>query len=225
MRFALSSLGATHQFREDAIPGNEIVVRILLRDSTLLEDKDAVRLVKSAETVRDHDNCVGLARVIDGRANAAFTDVIEGRSSFIENKHRRILQEHSRQCDALTLPAGKIPAPLSQYAVITFRHLENFFVNVRLARCFLDLLEIRRAAAITSVFRDGAGKNKGHLTDVADGFADVFASDKDCVILGRLGLSQPLRILNFARSCGSFVPVTHGRALAEKLLFVFFHVA
>src|ERR1700730_14708781 len=123
----------------------------------------------------NHDDGVRLTGVIDGRADAALADIIERGCSFIENEDGRIFQKHSGERNALTLAAGKISAAFGQRGLVASWHLQNFFVNVRLTRSFVNLFEVNFAAAITDVLSNRSGKSKRRRTDVADALADIFA--------------------------------------------------
>ena len=125
--------------------------------------------------MRDHDDGVRLARVIDGGADLTLADVVERGGSLVENEDGGIFQKHARECNALTLPTGKISAALGQRGLVTLRHLQNLFVDMRLARGFLNLFGTHGAAAVADVFSHGAGEDKRSLADVTDAFADVFA--------------------------------------------------
>src|ERR1700736_269146 len=127
--------------------------------------------------MRHHDHGMRLTGMIDGGTDLALADVIQRRSSFVENQDGRILQKHPSQGDALALAAGKIPAAFVENRSVAVRHGQDLVVNMCLAGSLFDSRRLASAATVANVLCYGAGKHKRDLADVTDALANVFPGE------------------------------------------------
>ena len=74
-----------NQLGEYPILGDEFIERALFRNHSLVEHKNTIGLIESGQPMGNHDYGVALPRVIDGSANLALADVVQGGSPFIQD--------------------------------------------------------------------------------------------------------------------------------------------
>jgi hypothetical protein len=81
-------------------------VRAGFDDCALVEDDQSIHRGDGREAMGDRDHRLALHQRIEAFLDRRFDFGIERRSRLVENKDRRVLQEHARDGDALALAAG-----------------------------------------------------------------------------------------------------------------------
>ena len=71
--------------------------------------------------MRDRDNGSTLAGSIQRRLNAPFGQAVQRGGRFVQDQHRRILQQHPRDGQALTLSAAEPNAAVADHRVVAVR--------------------------------------------------------------------------------------------------------
>src|ERR1044072_1046618 len=64
--YFLLGFSTPHELSKHTIPGHQLVVGALFDNSSLIESKDAVRLIECGQAMGNHDDRMRLPRVIDG---------------------------------------------------------------------------------------------------------------------------------------------------------------
>ena len=115
-----------------------------LDDPSLLDHDEAVHARDGRQAVRDRDDRLALHEaeklLLDGELDFA----VERRSRLVEHEDRRILQDHARKRDPLSLPAGELDPALADVRLVAGTVLPVLQAQNESWACAL------RAAATTS---------------------------------------------------------------------------
>lgn len=101
-----------HGMKGGAFVGQQRAGEIIINDSPVLEDGDAVIVDDVAQAMRDAND----GRVGELEANRLLDERVDGRLGhrlgILNNEHLAVLQERAREPQELDLPGGEEPAPL-----------------------------------------------------------------------------------------------------------------
>ena len=149
-----------------AIGSEQLGVGSLLDDASLVHDHDRIGLLDGRQAVgNDQRGAVG-HDVIERILDVALGLGVECRRRFVENEDRRVLEDRSRNRQALPLAAGKQDTVLADQSVETGRQLIDEFSRISIFRSLLDISS-RRAGqiAVGNIVRDGVVEQRRLLGD------------------------------------------------------------
>src|ERR1700682_2141864 len=91
----------------DPALGEQFLMRALLAQPALVKYEDAIRMLNSAETMRDHERGSTREQTVQRFANEELCFGVHARSGFIENQEARIMRQRASKIDELSLAHGK----------------------------------------------------------------------------------------------------------------------
>ena len=143
-----------------------------LRDQTpVIQDEDPVGVANRRQPVRDHQGRVTRAQPPERIEHRLFGDGIDGRSGFIENQDRGLLQQRAGDTQSLPFSPRQGGAPLGDRGVIALRKPSHEHVHVRGTRRRLHLGVGGVESAVSNVVGDGTAEEHRGLRDQCDSIA------------------------------------------------------
>src|SRR5262245_29059103 len=98
---------------------------------------------------------------------------IKRASRFVEYQNRRVLQQRTRDRDALTLPARKLYSSLSNNRVVAVREFDDELVRVSRACHRFDFVFRRAQFSVSNVLADRTAEQRCLLRYDSDGVSQV----------------------------------------------------
>ncbi len=134
-----------------------------LDDAALLHHQDQIGLLDCAQAVSDDQRGAALHHMVQSPLDMPLGLGIQRRSRFVKNQYRGILEQCTRNRQALPLSTGQQHAVFPDQRLIALGHLLDELVGVGIARGTADVVQ-RRAGqiAVGDVVRHGIVE-QGHL--------------------------------------------------------------
>ena len=151
----------------------QLVVAPVFDDAALVHNNEAIHGRDRRKPVGDCDYGLVPHQIIELLLDRGLDLGIERRGGFVQDQDRRILQQHPRNGDALTLTAGQLHAALAHLRVVGAAALmvlkaEDELMGVRLLRRGDHLGVCRLRPAIADVVPHRAMQERGVLRDKPD---------------------------------------------------------
>src|SRR5689334_795974 len=112
----------------------QLGVRADFFDAPLVHDHDLIGRQDRGKTMSDRDHRSALGKTLQRSLNLLFRFGIQRRSRFVEQENWRILQQGSRDRDALLLTAGQQTSLVSDHGMITVGLSGDEFMSKRSLR-------------------------------------------------------------------------------------------
>ena len=152
-------------------------MRSALRDPSVFDDQDPVRVADRGKTVGDGDDGALSCDAGDSALDLLFRFHIHGSGRLVQNDDRRAAEDRPGDGDALFLTAGEADAALADLRVIAVGHLHDVRVDVCGAGRFADLLRRGVGSVVGDVFRDAAVEQERILQHRRDISAQALQRD------------------------------------------------
>lgn len=120
----------------------EFGVSAFLDDVTLVHDQDKVGVLDGGQTVRHDERGLVLHKFFERLLNLDFGTRVDGRSRFVQDKHRRVGEHYAGDAEQLLLTLRNIAAVVAENGVVAvfeprdeavdmrrFRRRDNFFLG------------------------------------------------------------------------------------------------
>lgn len=95
------------QFEIPSFIPQQLIVRAMLDDATLIEDVNHIRLLDRTQTMRDGDRGPTLGRGVESRLYNFLGFRVQSRGGFVEEEDFRVAEEGASNGDTLLLAAGE----------------------------------------------------------------------------------------------------------------------
>ena len=170
-------------------------------NAPLIHHHDTVRLFDRRQTVCHHNGRTVPAQVIKCRLHQTLALGIQRRGRLIQQKHRGVAQDRTRNGDALLLPPRQHHAPLAHIGVIAFGQVHDEFMRGGGFGGSFDLCIRRVRATKADVVARGGGKDDRVLRHQRDMTTEGIAHQR-CqrhtvqTHLARLRIVKPLNHLD-----------------------------
>ena len=105
-------------------------MRALFGDATVENYGDFVGCADGGESVSDNESCSAAAELVKSLLDHDLGGIVEGACCLVEDKYAWVLQENSRDAEALLLTAGKLDSALADLGIITLFEGHDVIVNV-----------------------------------------------------------------------------------------------
>src|SRR5215467_10384277 len=189
------------------------LVRALFDDAAAVHDHQPVHGGDRGEAVGNGDHRLAGHQVIELLLDRLLHLRVQGAGGLVEDKDRRVLQQHAGDGDALALTPGKLHAPFTNVCRVALATLQvlkpsDELVGLRLfgggdGRCFA-----RPRPTVENVVTDGAVQQGGvlcHHTDlrpeaVLGDVRDILAIDQDAAGFEVVEAQQQVDQCRFARA-------------------------
>ena len=154
-----------------------------LFNTVLSKDKDALCIPNRRQAVCDNDGRSVFRKLLQRFLYDILALVIQSTCCFIEDKDRRVLQEHSRNREPLLLAAGEFDAALSNIGIVTIRKFHDEVMCISKLGCFdylfpgctgsaiADILDYRTGEKLYILLHDSDVIPEALELDVTDIFA------------------------------------------------------
>src|SRR5579884_825820 len=169
-----------------AEPLHQVLVRARVSDGAIFEDDNAIGAAHGGKAMGDHEHGPAGHQVLQRSLDERLGLAVEGGGGFVQYEDGRILQQGTRDRDALALAAGQPDAALANYGVVAFREfLDEVVSQGGLGRQHHGVLCYTRLS-IRDVVADGVVEQHGFLGNDADlrtqgrkgDVANIFAVDQ-----------------------------------------------
>src|ERR1700722_1232756 len=120
---------------------DQLLVRSILDDATVINCDDAIAATNGRQPMGDHEHRSSLRDALHVLLDEPLTFVVKRACRFVENQDAWIGNECSGDRDPLTLSARQTGAALAHEGVVALRRFENEFVGTRELRRLNDLLD------------------------------------------------------------------------------------
>src|SRR6185295_17453473 len=120
----------------------------------------------------DRDRGATFGQPFECELDLLFRFRIEGRSGFVEQENRSVLEQSPRNRDALLLPAGKETTFVADERLVAFRLRHDEVVRVGVFCRRVNFLLSRVEAPELDVLQNGVVKQEGILRDEPDLLAE-----------------------------------------------------
>ena len=175
----------------DAALGEKFLVGALFAEAAFMEDKDAVGVLDSAETVRDDESGAAAEEAVEGIADLQFGFGVHAGGGFVEDEEARIVREGAGEIDQLALADGQRGAALVDGGADPLGKGLDEIGETNLADGVFDGLAVDAGSSEANVGFNGAGEKEGILENDAEvsaqvldiDFADVDAVQEDLAAL------------------------------------------
>src|ERR1700730_2411893 len=160
----------------------QLLVRALLDDAALIEHDQTVHPRNGGQPVRHRNHSLARHQRLQARLDGGLDLAVERGGWLVEHQDRRILEDLTRNGDALALAARELHAALADLrlvaaALLPVLELMDELVGVRELRRPDDLRVARPRPAITDVVADGAVQQGGILRHHANLRAQALLRD------------------------------------------------
>jgi len=157
----------------DPLTGEVAVTDGRLDDPAIVHDQYPVESGDRREPVRDRDHGLAFHHSIERRLDRRFHLAVEGACGFVQNKDRRVLQDHPGKRYPLPLPARELHPALTDTRVVTgtaigIAQTRNESMRFGPFRRGGDLVLGGVGATIQDVLPDGAMQKRTVLLDHSD---------------------------------------------------------
>ena len=139
-----------------------------LNCTTVIDGDNFISTHNSRESMGNDQRSSVLSQLGKGLLDRALGLVIQSRSSLIQNEQRRVLQEHTRNRNALLLSARKSGSTLSYLRVISIWQRFNELSDVCTLCCQRNVFFGSFRTAVCNVLRDSTIKEVYVLLDHAN---------------------------------------------------------
>src|SRR3954451_1122421 len=135
----------------------------IFRDTPIVEHDDAVQCCQGRHAMRNRENGATLHQGAQGLLDRGLRGGIEGRSRFVEDQDRRVLQDRPRDAQALPLATGELGAALADYGLVTGRQAPDEVVGISRLRRGDHLIVGSARTAITDFLENRAMEQRDLL--------------------------------------------------------------
>src|ERR1700704_6605797 len=111
--------------------GEELGVPSGLGDTARVQHDDAVGPLYGGEPMGDHERCTALHESFERLLDVALRFAVEGGGRLVQDQHRRVLEERTRDGEPLPLAAREAHAVLPDHGVESLRHFADELHRVR----------------------------------------------------------------------------------------------
>ena len=139
-----------------------------LDDLPAIDDANQVRPLDRRQPMRNDERRAPADQDVQRLLHLPFRFAVEGRSRFVEQQDRRVLQHRARNGNSLTLAAGQSDAVLADHRIVALRQLANERVGGSRARRFLDFGRGCAKAAIGDIGAHSVVEQADFLSDQRD---------------------------------------------------------
>ena len=146
-------------------------MRSRLDDPAGIEHQDDIGCLYGGQPMRHHDRGAVHHQRTERRPHKLLADRVEMRRGLVEHQDRRVLQEGTRDGDALPLTTRKLNAPLAHARPQTIRQLGHELREGGLAKRGLDLLTCRIGLGQADIRLQRVVEQIGVLRDQGDAAA------------------------------------------------------
>ena len=129
-----------HEAAVEPVNSNQLVMRALLDDLTVIDHKNLVGMAHSFQPVSDHDDCLIVGQFRNGLHQFLFIFRVDIGSGFVENDDGCVLHNRPGDGDALALTSGKRRAALADDGVKAVRQCHDKVIAARFFRRSLYFL-------------------------------------------------------------------------------------
>src|SRR2546427_81715 len=145
-----------HQTGVDAAPAEQLAVRALLDQPSLVEHEDAVGAHDTRETVGEDEGGAASHETIERRLDQRLALRVDRRERLVEHEDRRVAQERARDGDPLALATREPHTALAHDGVVALGEPEDELFRVRGAGRRAQLVGARVRLAHPDIVLDRA---------------------------------------------------------------------
>lgn len=191
--------------------GEQLSMRALLDNPTLLQHQDLVRVHDGDETMRDTDARASLHQRLERLQDIVLGDRVQAGRGLVVHKNGRALQHDPRDRHALLLASAQLEPAFAHKSGVLLGHAHDRVVHVRHARRLVHLLGRAREIAVVDVVQDGVVEQNGVLRHDAQRFTqraqrdveDVCVVDEDPARCGIVETEQKTHDRRFAAAAAA----------------------
>ncbi len=143
-------------------------MRTAFDDAAVVEHDDLIRMHDGRETMRDHDDRALMRETRERTLDRRLGFVVDGARGFVEQQHRRVLEQGTCDRQALALTTRQLHAALADARVVALRQPQDELVRFGRDGGCDDVGFARAGAAVGDVLAHRAIEQEHVLRDPAD---------------------------------------------------------